>query len=94
MCGKIALTLETPVIALTPTCEQDDSEYPDWLWTLQEPRQTRQELMRKAQGLFDAGGYDAVFDGMSEAELKRLFRLDARARIKEENNRRRGGRIV
>lgn len=73
---------------------QQDSEYPEWLWTLLEPKETREALTRKVRALYEAGGYDAVFEGMNDAELTRLFRLDARQRIKDENERRRGGRIV
>lgn len=73
---------------------QDDAEYPEWLWRIQDPLPTKEELLREASAHFTTGGYDEVFDKMQEDDLKRLFRLDARERIKTENNRRRGGTVV
>ena len=74
--------------------EKPDSEYPDWLWSITQPEATREELLRDVSRLYRRGGYDAVFDGIPEKDLKRLFRLENRQRIKESNARRRGGRIV
>lgn len=50
--------------------------------------------MRQAQKLYDGGGYDNVFERMPERQLIRLFRLSARERVKQDNSRRRGGRIA
>lgn len=55
---------------------------------------TKEELIRKVETHFAAGGYDDVFEKIEEKDLKRLFRLDQRDRIREENNRRRGGKVV
>lgn len=74
--------------------ELPDDAYPEWLWRLKDPQPTREELLREAQGHYDRGGFDAIFDNMEAAALKRLFRLDARMRIKDENDRRRGGQVV
>lgn len=65
---------------------QPDSEYPDWLWGLLDTRLTREELLREAESHFANGGYDEVLDKMDEKKLVRLFRLDSRARIKENNS--------
>jgi len=74
--------------------EKADSEYPDWLWTIMEPGRTYEELYREASANFSEGGYDKVFNSMSDKDLRRLFKLDNTARIKAGNGRRRGGRIV
>lgn len=74
--------------------ELDDSEYPDWLWRIQDPLPTKEELFREADALFARGGYDEVFEKMTEKDLKRLFKLDTREKIKVENARRRGGNVV
>ena len=73
---------------------QPDSEYPEWLWRLHDPLPTKQELLREAQEHFDNGGYEEVLDKMGERDLRRLFKLDAKERIKSDNARRRGGRVV
>jgi large subunit ribosomal protein L54 len=65
---------------------QPDSDYPDWLWRLLDSKPTRQELLREAEGYFAVGGYDEVLDKMDEDRLRRLFRLDARERIREQNS--------
>lgn len=78
------------VTCLTPlsVTTQPDADYPPWLWTLLDPELTREELRREAEGHFADGGdsYDAVLDNMDEKKLIRLFRLDQRARIKEQNS--------
>lgn len=73
---------------------QDDAEYPQWLWRIQDPLPTKEELLREASGHFASGGYDQVFAEMPESDLKRLFKLESRDRIKAENERRRGGKVV
>lgn len=73
---------------------QADHEYPNWLWRLLEPEPTKEELFREVQKLYDNGGYDAVFDGIPESKLIRLFRLHARERIKQNNAKRKGGQII
>lgn len=72
---------------------KDDDQYPKWLWGLLEPEPSKEELYREAQSLYTAGGYDAVFEGMSKKKLTRLFRLSARSRIQANNARRKGGRV-
>ncbi|GBG84401.1 hypothetical protein CBR_g38683 [Chara braunii] len=52
---------------------KDDSEYPDWLWTLLDKQPTLSELQRKD------------IDAMEEKEIMRLLKLDNRKKIKEEN---------
>lgn len=74
--------------------ERAPAEYPAWLWALLDARATRQELAREAEALHARGGFDAVFDGMAEERLRRLFRLEARERIRASNARRSGGRVV
>lgn len=72
----------------------DDAEYPAWVWTLLEKKPSMEELYRDAQKLYDAGGYDLIFDKMSHDDLIRLFRLSSKNRIKTNNNRRKGGTIL
>ena len=50
-----------------------DSEYPDWLFHLLDKRPALSELRRKDK------------EALSYEELKRLVKLDTRARIKENN---------
>lgn len=52
-----------------------DSEYPDWLWGLLDKRPGLSELRRRA------------IESLSHEDLKRLVKLDNRARIKENNSR-------
>lgn len=73
---------------------QPDAEYPSWLWTVTEPGLTREELMREVESHYSSGGFDQVFEQMSEKDLKRLFKLDNTARIKANNERRRGGKVI
>ena len=88
----LLLQLTAPIsISLSP---QDDADYPDWLWRIQDPLPTREELLREATDHYARGGYDELFDRMPEADMKRLFRLDARERIQTENLRRKGGTVV
>lgn len=65
---------------------QPDEEYPAWLWGLLDVKDTREELLREANALFDVGGYDEVLEKMDEEKLKRLFRLDSRERIRTRNS--------
>lgn len=74
--------------------EKADDEYPEWLWTVLDTGRTHEELYREADGLYQRGGYDAVFEGMSEKDLRRLFKLTNTDRIKESNDMRRGGRVM
>ena len=73
---------------------QDDADYPDWLWRIQDPLPTKEELLREASEHYARGGYDELFERMAEADMKRLFRPDARERIQTENLRRKGGTVV
>eukprot|EP00177_Eucheuma_denticulatum_P003468 GFKZ01006269.1.p1 GENE.GFKZ01006269.1~~GFKZ01006269.1.p1 ORF type:complete len:125 (+),score=19.05 GFKZ01006269.1:122-496(+) len=73
--------------------EMEDGEYPDWLWKLQEVQPTKEELFRMVQREYEKGGFDAVFANVDEEKLRRLFRLHQKMVIKEENNRRKGGRV-
>lgn len=72
-------------VALCSSEFQPNSEYPDWLWTLLDGQPTREELIRESLVFYNEGGYDAVLENMSEEKLRRLFRLDARMRIKQSN---------
>lgn len=73
---------------------QEDKDYPDWLWRIQDPLPTKEELLRDVEKHYSAGGFDSVFENMEEKDLKRLFRLEQRDHIREENSRRRGGNVV
>ncbi|EFJ10560.1 hypothetical protein SELMODRAFT_128071 [Selaginella moellendorffii] len=50
-----------------------DSEYPDWLWTLDKPLPPLSDLKRRD------------FKSLKLQELKRLVKLDNRQRIKDSN---------
>lgn len=76
-----ALTLRISVSALQP-----DEDYPAWLWGLLDVKDTREELLREANALFEVGGYDEVLEKMDEDKLKRLFRLDSKERIRTRNS--------
>lgn len=73
--------------------EMADEEYPQWLWHINDPQPTLEELHREASTLFDKGGYDHVLDCMPQDRLTRLFRLDSRVRLHTENATRKGGKI-
>lgn len=66
--------------------EKPDDEYPAWLWGLLDVKDSREELLREANALFDVGGYDEVLKKMDEKKLKRLFRIDSRERIRTRNS--------
>eukprot|EP00271_Cylindrocystis_brebissonii_P011528 TRINITY_DN29371_c0_g1_i1.p1 TRINITY_DN29371_c0_g1~~TRINITY_DN29371_c0_g1_i1.p1 ORF type:complete len:123 (-),score=29.00 TRINITY_DN29371_c0_g1_i1:229-597(-) len=53
---------------------KDDSEYPDWLWTLLDKQPPLSELSRKK------------VEELALPELQRLVKLDNRAKIKEKNS--------
>jgi hypothetical protein len=74
---------------------QPDEEYPAWLWSLLDSKATREELLREAELYFNEseGGYDSVLEKMDDEKLQRLFRLDARDRIKASNSLRSGGTV-
>lgn len=73
--------------------EMADEEYPQWLWHINDPEPTLEELHREASILFHKGGYDHVLDSMPQDRLVRLFRLDSRVRLRTENSIRKGGKI-
>lgn len=63
------------------------------MWKLQEVPATKEELFRMVQREYEKGGFDAVFDNIEERNLRRLFRLHQKMVIKNDNNRRKGGRV-
>ncbi len=54
-----------------------DPYYPDWLWGLNKEKPLLSDLKKK----YEAGGEGAL----TEEELKRLFKLERRQRIKRRN---------
>lgn len=49
--------------------------------------------MREAETYFEAGGYESVLNNMDDKKLRRLFRLAARAKIRQGNSMRGEGLI-
>ncbi|KAK9916818.1 hypothetical protein WJX75_007397 [Coccomyxa subellipsoidea] len=59
---------------------KDDSEYPDWLWTIHEPPPTLYSLQKKA-----AGESNQESGELSPAEVKKLIKLETNSTIKDRN---------
>lgn len=69
--ANIYVNGEDPVI-------QADDHYPDWLWSLTQPRKSAKQLRQQADS---AGGYDA----MPADDFFRLDKLERKAAIKARN---------
>lgn len=58
-----------------------DESYPDWLWTLLEPKKTLTQLEKEVAAAKLTGRYDV----MALPDVKRLLKLRRRAKIKRNN---------
>ena len=71
-----------------------DESYPDWLWTLLEPRKTFRQLENEvaaAKAMHEqslADGKGPRYDIMDVKDIQRLLKLRRRVKIKENNDRR------
>ena len=71
-----------------------DDQYPDWLWTLLEPRKTLRQLENEvaaAKAMHEqslADGKGPRYDIMDVKDIQRLLKLRRRVKIKENNDRR------
>ena len=71
-----------------------DESYPDWLWTLLEPRKTLRQLENEvaaAKAMHEqslADGKGPRYDIMDVKDIQRLLKLRRRVKIKENNDRR------
>lgn len=58
-----------------------DETFPDWLWTMLEPKKTLTELEKEVAAAKLTGRYDV----MALKDIKRLLKLRRRAKIKQHN---------
>ena len=59
-----------------------DETYPEWLWTLLEPKKTLLQLEKEVAAAKETGRYDV----MDLKDIKRLLKLRRRAKIKRQND--------